>query len=196
MHALGKSVKWVVVGAVLIACGGGTAKPKTPVDTTETTAEGVGVESLISGGSAGSKKAERRTNDKWSACHSSFKRGTDPVADVAKLAQGCAAITKMKAIGEVMKGTQKSADVPQQFKMHAEANHCYRIYAESTEGITDLDIIIKDSENQIAGEDSTEDSDPVLMEDGAICYSATDESTIVVSVGGGEGSYALQIWGN
>lgn len=188
---------WVLFGAVLFACGGGSQKPKTPVDTAETTSDqGAGVASLISGGSAGSKKAERRTNDKWSACHSGFKRGTDPVADVVKLAQGCAAITKMKAVGEVMKGTQKSTDVPQTFKMHADANKCYRVYAESTEGITDLDIILKDSEHQIAGEDSTEDSDPVLLEDGAICFSETDEATIVVSVGGGEGSYALQIWSN
>ncbi len=186
--------RWVLaIGLSLIACGGGTPKAKTPTDTTTTNTD-TGVSSLISGGSAGSKKAERRTNDKWSACHSSFKPTTDPATDVVKLGQSCAATTKMHAVGEVMKGTQKTSELPQSFKMRAEANHCYRVYAESTDGITDLDVIVKDSTGAIVGEDSTEDRDPVLMEDGAVCYSEADDSTIVMSVGGGEGSYALQVW--
>lgn len=185
---------WLFLG-LAVGCGGGTPKAKTADTTTTTTSDpDVGVSALISGGSAGSKKGERRTNDKWSACHSSFKPTGKPEDDVTKLGQSCAAITKFKPVSEVMKGTQKSSDASQSYKMHADANHCYRVYAESSEGITDLDIIVKDSTGAIVGEDSTDDRDPVLLEDGAVCFSETDEATIVVSVGGGEGSYALQVW--
>jgi hypothetical protein len=175
-------------------CGGGATPKAKTAETTTTSDPESGVASLISGGSAGSKKAERRTNDKWSACHSSFKPTGAPEADVVKLGQSCTAITKMHAVGDVMKGTQKSSDAAQSYKMHADANHCYRVYAESADGITDLDLIVKDSTGAIVGEDSTDDRDPVLLEDGAVCFSETDDATIVVSVGGGEGAYALQIW--
>ncbi len=186
-------IGWLFLGFAVLGCGGETPKAKT-AETTTTSDPDVGVASLISGGSAGSKKAERRTNDKWSACHSSFKPTGAPEADVVKLGQGCARVTKMHTVGEIMKGTQKASDTPQSFKMHADANHCYRVYAESGTGITDLDLIVKDSTNAIVGEDSTDDPDPVLLEDGAVCFSEADDATIVVSVGGGEGSYALQVW--
>lgn len=177
----------------LVACGGATPAPKT---TDNSQAEPTGVDALIVGGSAGSKKAERRTNDKWSACHAGFKPTGDAASDVVKLAQGCAAITRMHPVGEIMKGTQKASDPAQSFKLHVEANKCYRVYGESSKGITDLDAVIKDSTGAIAGEDSTDDPDPVVLEDGAVCFSEADDATVVVGIGGGEGSYALQAWSN
>jgi len=175
------------VAAIAISCGGDKPKVSGPADAPDPTS------ALISGGSAGSKKAEQRTNDKWSACHSSFKPTGDAAGDVVKLGQGCASLTKMHAITKVMTGSQKASDVPQPFKLHVEANHCYRVYGESA-GITDLDLLIKDSTGAIAGEDSTDDPDPVVLEDGAVCFSEADDVAIIVSVGGGAGSYAIQAW--
>jgi hypothetical protein len=34
------------------------------------------------------------------------------------------------------------------------------------------------------------------MEDGVVCFSKDDKAALVVSVGMGKGSYAVQIWSN
>ena len=55
---------------------------------------------------------------------------------------------------------------------------------------------MKDSASIVVGQDSTDDPSPVVMEDGAVCFSKDDKATVVVSVGMGKGSYAVQIWSN
>ena len=92
------------------------------------------------------------------------------------------------------KGTQAAANLPQTFPFQAEANHCYRVYAQAADGIKDLDLAIKDSTGAIAGEDTTDDPSPVVLEDGAVCFKEADSASVVVSVGMGKGAFALQIW--
>jgi hypothetical protein len=41
---------------------------------------------------------------------------------------------------------------------------------------------------------STDDPSPVLLEDGAFCFKEADNAVVVVSVGEGKGTYAVQIW--
>ena len=151
---------------------------------------------LTSSGSAGSKKAERRTNAAWTSCHQSFKPtlADDLSADVDKLAKACADLTKMHLVSETFKGTQSATNVPQSYKFKAQASHCYRAYAAAAPGIKDLDLLIKDSTGAVAGEDATDDPSPVALEDGAVCFSADDDATVVVSVGGGGGNFAIQVW--
>ena len=135
------------------------------------------------------------TNPAWSACHSSYKPASaDMAAEVTKMAQGCAAVTKMHATGEVWKGSQAATSPAQKFKLKVQAKHCYRVYGAAAASITDLDVLVKDSEDAVAGEDSTDDPTPVVLEDGAVCFKQDDDATIVVSVGAGEGAYAVQAW--
>jgi hypothetical protein len=94
------------------------------------------------------------------------------------------------------KGTQSAANLPQAFPFHAEASHCYRVYAVAGAGIQDLDLLVKDSTGAIAGEDSTDDPSPVVQEDGAVCFKVADDASAVVSIGAGKGAYAVQIWGD
>jgi hypothetical protein len=115
---------------------------------------------------------------------------------VAAMAKACQAATKMKLIGKTLTGKQSDQQPPQSFPLKAEAKHCYRVYAQAAEGIKDLDLAIKDSTGAIAGDDSTDDPSPVVLEDGAVCYTESDASTVVVSVGMGTGAYAVQVWGD
>jgi hypothetical protein len=151
---------------------------------------------LTSSGSAGSKKAERRTNPAWTSCHQSFKptASDDLSLDVDKLAKACADLTRMHLVSETFKGTQSATNVPQSYKFKAQASHCYRAYAAAAPGIKDLDLLIKDSTGAVAGEDATDDPSPVALEDGAVCFNADDDATVVVSVGGGAGNFAIQVW--
>jgi hypothetical protein len=131
----------------------------------------------------------------WAACHRTYDpRKKDASRDVEAMARGCARVTKMTLVGKTLTGRQSDQDPPQTFPLTAEANHCYRVYAQASEGIKDLDLAIKDSNGALAGEDSTDDSSPVIVEDGAVCFKEADSATIVVSVGLGKGTYAVQIW--
>jgi hypothetical protein len=186
--------------ALLAACGG--APPPAAADATSVTASqtapapAAGGSAILSvtAGSA-SAKAERRANAAWAPCHSSFK--VDPKADVAaavdQLAKGCIDTTKMHML-DSFKGAQAAANLPQSFAFHAEAGHCYRAYAVAAPGIQDLDLLIKDSAGAVAGEDSTDDPTPVVQEDGAVCFKAADQASVVVSIGAGAGAYAVQVW--
>jgi hypothetical protein len=194
-------VATLVVG---IGCGGGAVPPAT--DATSVTAShsapsvaigGGGSATLTPAGTAGSLKAERRTSPAWSPCHASFKPDAsgDLVTAVDQMSKGCADTTRMHLI-DSFKGTQSATNLPQSFAFHADANHCYRAYAVAAPGIQDLDLLIKDSAGAVAGEDSTDDPTPVVLEDGAICFKAADSASVVVSIGAGSGAYAVQIWGD
>jgi hypothetical protein len=110
------------------------------------------------------------------------------------MAKACATPTKMKPIGKTWTGKQADQEKPQAFPFDAKAHHCYRAYAQASDGIKDLDLVIKDSADVIVGQDSTDDPSPVVLEDGAVCFSKDDKATVVVSVGMGSGTYAVQIW--
>jgi hypothetical protein len=150
---------------------------------------------LSPSGSAGSQKAERRTNPAWTPCHAGYKVNTtaDVATSVDEMAKGCAATTGMHVI-DSFKGTQAASNAPQSNPLHAQAGHCYRAYAVAAATIQDLDLLIKDSAGAPAGEDSTDDPTPVVLEDGAVCFKAADEATVVVSIGAGSGAYAVQVW--
>jgi hypothetical protein len=99
----------------------------------------------------------------------------------------------MKPIGKPWTGKQSDQEKPQTFSFDARAHHCYRAYAQATDGIKDLDLVIKDSAEVIVGQDSTDDPSPVVLEDGAVCFSKDDKANVVVSVGMGAGTYAVQL---
>jgi hypothetical protein len=199
------------------ACGGGEEKPsETPptasASATPSTTEPVAAASSAPAASAepsasaapaepppnpGSKKATKKNDPTFASCHQSYKaKNKDVSKDVAAMAKACQAVTKMKLIGKTFTGKQSDQQPPQSFPLKAEAKHCYRVYAQAADGIKDLDLAIKDSTGAIAGDDSTDDPSPVVLEDGAVCFTESDASTVVVSVGMGSGAYAVQVWGD
>lgn len=145
----------------------------------------------------GSTKASAKNDPAWAACHQNFKpkgKDKDVSKDVAALAKSCAKATKLKQLGKTITGKQSDSGPPQTYPLKAQANHCYRIYAQAGDGIKDLDIAIKDSTGAVAGEDSTDSPTAIVLDDGAVCFKEADAADIVVSVGSGSGAYALQIW--
>jgi hypothetical protein len=144
---------------------------------------------------AGSTKVTTKSDPAWGQCHRTYDpRKKDVAKDVAAMAQACAKVTGFKLLGKPLAGKQSDQDPPQSFPLKAEANACYRVFAQASEGIKDLDLAIKDSTGAIAGEDSTDDPSPVVLEDGAVCFKAADDATLIVSVGLGKGNYAVEVW--
>jgi hypothetical protein len=141
-----------------------------------------------------SSVATTKTDASWALCHQSYKaKGKDVAKDLEAMVKSCAAQTKMKPAGKAWTGKQSDQEKPQAFAFDAKAHHCYRAYAQATDGIKDLDLVIKDSAEVIVGQDSTDDPSPVVLEDGAVCFSKDDKASVVVSVGMGGGNYAVQL---
>jgi hypothetical protein len=132
----------------------------------------------------------------WASCHNDVKTGTDLVAGVTAMAQGCAALTKMHQIGATVQGTRQNLDPAQSIPLHAEANHCYRVYGLSEASLQDLDIAIVDSAGKACGEDGSDSPDAVVLEDGAICFAQTDDVKVNIAAGSGGGKFAVEIWGD
>ena len=172
-----------------VACGGGgadtSAQPATPRP-------------------AGPLAATKPDSDKvtWkrgaalASCHNDVKTGVDLVAGVTAMAQGCAALTKMHPTGQTVQGTRQNLDAAQTIPLHAEANHCYRVYGLSDPSLQDLDIAVIDSAGKSAGEDGSDSPDAVVLEDGEICFSQADDVKVNVAAGSGGGKFAVQIWGD
>lgn len=201
--------------AVVVACGGDKKKTDVATNPSSSASDSVTVtppDTSSSSSSAStaptappsaeppppekkSKKADKKQDAAWAACHKDYKPGGKNIeADVAKLAKMCEKATGMKLVGKTLTGKQDADAAPQKFPLKAAAGKCYRVFAESEASIKDLDLAIKDSNGDIAGEDTTDDPSPIVLEDGAVCFKEADEATIIISVGMGKGKYAVQVW--
>ena len=110
------------------------------------------------------------------------------------MARACAKVTKMSLLGATLTGKQGDQRSPAELPFQGRGRPLLSRVRPGFGGHRDLDLAIKDGAGAIAGEDSTDDASPVVVEDGAVCFKEADSATVVVSVGMGKGTYAVQIW--
>jgi hypothetical protein len=128
-------------------------------------------------------------------CHDLFvPRGTDVGAEVARLAGGCAAASRMHRVGAPFVGEQSATGKPQTFHWMARGGHCYRAFGAAAASIKNLDLLMVDSNGIALGQDSGDDGAPVVLDAGAVCFKVDDDASIIVSVGDGEGAFAVEVW--
>lgn len=187
--------------AVSAGCGGGGAEATAPA----TPAAAAPAAPAAPAGSAdkfAQPKADKPDSAKvtWkrsaalASCHNDVKTGADLVAGVTAMAKGCAAAGNMHQVGQTVQGSRGNLDPAQAIPLKAEANHCYRVYGLSEDALKDLDIAVIDSAGKSAGEDGSDSPDAVVLEDGAVCFTAADDVKVNVAAGSGSGKFAVQIW--
>lgn len=189
---------------VAVACGG--REPIAPISTSDGGAEAGKPTALAptpppSGlppmatmpppGVAGSKKAKKKSDGALFACGGGAKpTAKDPADLVKRVGEGCAAAAKMKPLGAVLRGTQADKDAHQEHKVRVEANKCYRVYFATDEGAKDAVVVMRDS----AGDVVAESPAVAMPDDGAVCFTSADEVSLLVAIGAGKATYALQVW--
>lgn len=142
-------------------------------------------------GVSGSKKAKRKTDATLFSCGGGAKpMAKDPADLVKRLGESCAAATRMKPVGPMIRAQQADHDAHQEHKLRVEANKCYRIVFATDESIHDAVVVMRDS----AGDMVAESAGAALPEDGAVCFTTGDEVTLLVGIGAGKGAYAAQVW--
>ncbi len=192
----------------LVACGGPSSK--TPTTTAQTDA---GVDAAIPAHvistlptdvknpppfALGSKHAQRKEHPDWAACHAAFKPnlvGGDPAKAVDALGTACASATKTKSIGAAFTGTQNAiSSQPITYKFHGQAKHCYRLYGVTGGSVKSLVVVVTDADGAEIAQYHTDDVAPFIAPDEAMCFSDDADAQITVSVGIGDGPYALSLW--
>jgi hypothetical protein len=191
--------------ALAVACGGPSVTPVTipsgPV-TSASGSNGLSTTPPPSGlpplaampppGVTGSRKAKKKSDGALYACTEGKSAAKDPADLVKKTGEACAGASKMKALGAPFKGGLGDRDAHQEHKLKAEANKCYRVYFATDEGIKEAVAVLRDS----AGDIIAESPGTALPQDGAICFTTSDEATLSIAIGSGKGSYVAQVWSN
>jgi len=145
----------------------------------------------------GSRKAEMKPLTGPNPCRADFgpqapaSSGADLAGQVQKLAKSCS--EKMRALAAPTSGTQTQGAPAQNVKLKAESGRCYRVFATAASTVKNLIVVVTDSTGAIAWEARTEEPRLVAPEDGTLCFKANDDAQVTVSVGSGDGAYALQI---
>jgi hypothetical protein len=187
---------------MLAACGGGDASappPATPASSAAATPKASPPKDPNAPPAPTKPDSDKVTWKKdatLASCHNDVKTGKDLVAGVTAMATGCAGMSKLHQIGKTVEGTRANLDKAQTIPLHAEANHCYRVYGLSEDALQDLDIAIIDSAGKSCGEDGSDSPDAVVLEDGLICFTQADDVQVNVVAGAGAGKFAVQIWGD
>jgi hypothetical protein len=143
-----------------------------------------------------SDKVTWKQDPSFAKCHNDVKTGKDLVAGVTAIAQGCASLMKLHQIGQTVQDSFANLDKAHPIPLHAESGHCYRAYGLSEDALQDLDIAITDSAGKFVAEDGSDSPDAVVLEDGEVCFTATDDVSVNVAAGSGSGKYAVEIWGD
>ena len=143
-------------------------------------------------GVVGSKKGKRRPDAALYACGAGGgAAGKDPLALVKQIGEGCAAASKMKPMGAPFRGQQSDKDPHAEHRFRVSADTCYRVYFATDDGVKDAAAVVRDSAGEIVAESNGHAAVP---HDGAMCFTASDEVTLMVGVGAGKGAYAAQVW--
>lgn len=189
------------------ACGGGGPKPvvipqaagdagaeaaASPFATTAPPAGLPPMASMPPPGVVGSKKAKLRPDGAAFTCGGGAKPAAkDPAEHLKRLGEACAAASKMKPAGAQLRGQQSDKDAHQEQKLRVEANKCYRVLFATDAGIEDAVVLVRDSAGDMVAESHGYAAVP---HDGAMCFTAADEVTLMVGVGAGKGSWTAQVW--
>jgi hypothetical protein len=145
----------------------------------------------------GSKHAVVKAHADWGDCHAAFHPMGDPAKAVDALANGCAAVTQMRgAASALMSGSQNAtSSQPTAYKFRGQAKHCYRLYGVAGASVKSLVAVVTDADGAEIAEYHTDDVTPYIAPDEAMCFTDDADAQVVVSVGIGDGPYALAVWG-
>jgi hypothetical protein len=177
--------------ASLAACGGGASA-------TSSTVSSLGATTTPAAVQATKPESDKVTWKKDAAkknCHQAAK-GADLAAQTTAIASACVGPTTMHQVGSPTtgEGQASSSTMVKSIPLAAKANHCYRIFGLAEPTVTDFDIAVMDSAGKLAGEDTTDSNDALVLEDGSICFTADDAANVNTAVASGTGKWAVEIW--
>jgi hypothetical protein len=177
----------------LAACGGSSPPPASA--TTQSLGAQTTTPAAVQATKPESDKVTWKKDPHTRNCHQPLK-GTDLTAATTSVASGCVDTAKMHQLGTTTtgEGQASTSTMVKSIPLAAKANHCYRIFGTADSTVTDFDIAVMDSAGKLAGEDTTDSNDAIVLEDGAICFTVDDNAMINTAVATGTGKWSVEIW--
>lgn len=197
----------ILTAAALAACGGGGAGADAPKGPTAAASAKPPANTTLSPppsglppmapmpppGVTGSRKGKERSDAALVSCTGGAKLSAkSPTEHVRRVGEACKTATRMHIVGDTWRGERVDKDAHAEQKIRVEANKCYRVYFATDENVRDAVVVMRDS----AGDIVTESPGPAVPERGAVCFTSSDEVTLLLSVGSGKGAYAAEVWSN
>ncbi len=196
-----------ILGATLIvsACGGTEkAKPKTAAPDAGSSDAVIGAAQTFRPASSvapmpmpnppvfGSKIATTKEAGAWKRASTTAVTGRVD-RDVATLARASSGAPAKKIASH--SGKLDASAAPASHPLSVKAGHCYRVYLASKSGAV-LTVSIIDSQGRVAIEGRPYSASPFIVAplEGATCFEKDDTAEISVSLGLGDGDYALEVW--
>ena len=127
-------------------------------------------------------------------CYAGFKTTGDAKQDLATLTARCGEPTGMVPHSEVLSGWQAATAEVARYTVTFEAGQCYRAFGVGGEGVRDLDMGWHDPRGRLIARDVRPDGWAVVSPNGPTCVNESGEYELVVSVEGGQGAFAVQVW--
>ncbi len=127
-------------------------------------------------------------------CWSDFLPTGDIEPDLDSLTSRCGAPTGMVPHSEVLQGWQAATADVSRYSLRLEAGQCYRAFGVGGQGVRDLDMGWFDPKGKLVSRDVRPDPWAVVPPGRPICAQASGNYELIVSVEGGRGSFALQVW--
>jgi len=187
---------------VLVACGGKAqpnpqqvsltvdAGPPAPVQTVSTLPEAKLPPPL----DFGSPLVERRAHADWGSCGKSVARSASAPTTLADVTKACGSVTGLHPGLAPSTGKSSAATDAVAIPLHVDKGKCVRVYATASTGIKALVVIVKDASGRPAAIYKADDLDVAIAPPEALCFKEAQDATLSVSVGNGDGDYAVQVW--
>jgi len=132
----------------------------------------------------------------WTSCYKDFQPTEAPVSDLDRLGFSCGAPRGYSSVAPVHTGSQKAEDPAERLVFRAKKGRCYRLFAIGDAGVRDLDVAVIARDGRLVAADLSKDPWSVVPPRGPWCADEEGPFAIDISVGEGQGAYALGVWGS
>lgn len=185
-----------------IACGGKNEPVKQPVNVTVDAGPAAPVLTVSTLPSAkapppldfGSPLVERRARAEWAQCSKAIVRNASASTTLADVTKACGAATGLHAGPAPSLGKSSASADATAIPIHVDKGKCLRVYATASPSVKAFVVIVKDASGRPAAIYKADDLDNAIAPPEALCFRETQDATLSLSFGAGDGDYAVQVW--
>jgi hypothetical protein len=194
-------VSLLVAVSLVVACGGKDLPPK-PIQVTVDAGPPAPVQTVSKLPDAklpppldfGSPLVERKAHTDWAACSKSITRNASAATTLADVTKACGAASGLHAGPAPSLGKSSASADPTAVPVHVDKGKCVRVFATAAPSVKALVVIVKDASGRPAAIYKADDLDAAIAPPEALCFKETQDATLSISVGSGDGDYAVQLW--
>ena len=194
------AMRLTLVCLLAVACGGNAQPPAIAVVTIDAGAAPVQTVSTLAPAKLpppldfGSPLVERRAHADWDACGKSIVRSASASTTLANVTKACGTVTGLHAGPAPATGKSSASADAVAVAIHVDKGKCVRVYATAGAGVKSFVVVVKDASGRPAAIYKADDLDVAIAPSEALCFKETQDATLSVSIGSGEGDYAVQVW--